>query len=169
MNTLSERSSNRIDWPTLVMFVLGFWLSASFLLDFVIIPGLLASGMMADSGFANAGYLIFGIFNRLELVCAAIVLSGFLVFRRHHSLTHFHEVWSVSLAIVLLSIALIFTYILTPEMSSLGLHLNLFETSNSMSANMIAMHWGYWILEAAKLISSMILLRWCYRDACRIN
>lgn len=169
MNTLSERSSNRIDWPTLVMFVLGFWLSASLLLDFVIIPSLLASGMMAESGFASAGYMMFSIFNRLELVCAAIVLSGLLVFRRHHTLSYFHEIWSVSLGILLLSIALIFTYILTPAMSSLGLQLNLLNTTNTMPDGMVAMHWGYWILEAVKLIAGATLLRWCYRDSCRLS
>lgn len=168
MNTLSEGSSKRIDWATLIMFVLGFWLSCSLLLDFIIIPGLLASGMMGESGFASAGYLIFGIFNRVELVCAALVLSGFLVFRRHHTLSHVHEVWSVSLAAILLSIALAFTYILTPAMSSLGLELNLLDANNTMSALMISMHWGYWILEAAKLVTGTVLLRWCYQDSCRV-
>ncbi len=166
MNSLSERGLNKIDWPTLVMFVLGFWLSASLLLDLVIIPGLLASGMMTESGFASAGYVIFGIFNRIELLCAAIVLSGALIFRRNHSLTHFHENWSVVLAGVLLAIALVFTYILTPEMSSLGLQLNLLN--NAMPSGMIPLHWGYWLLEAVKLLAGVILLRWCYRDSCRL-
>lgn len=169
MNTFSERSSNQIDWPTLVMFVLGFWLSASLLIDFVIVPGLLASGMMSESGFASAGYIIFGIFNRIELVCAAIVLSGFLVFRRHHTLSYFHQIWSVSLAVLLLSIALIFTYVFTPQMSGLGLQLNLLNTGNTMPDGMIFMHWRYWIFEAIKLITATTLLRWCYRDSCRLT
>ncbi|ACK70630.1 conserved hypothetical protein [Gloeothece citriformis PCC 7424] len=164
MNTYSERGLKQINWPILVMFVLGFWLSATIVLDLVIMPSLLASGMMATQGFASAGYLIFGIFNRLELLCAAIVLSGFLVFRRHHTLTHFHESLSVFLAGFLLVITLIYTYILTPYMSGLGLQLNWFDSFNTMNPAMIPMHWSYWILEGCKLLFGFILLKWCYKD-----
>ena len=62
MNTISEnRNFQGINWSTLVMFALGFWLSASLLLDAVIVPSLSAAGMMNQGGFANAGYLLFGI------------------------------------------------------------------------------------------------------------
>lgn len=168
MNTYSQQGLNKINWPILVMFVLGFWLSASLVLDLVIMPSLSVSGMMATKGFASAGYLIFGIFNRIELLCAAVVLSGFLVFRRHHTLTHFHESWSVVLAGCLLTIALIYTYILTPYMSGLGLQLNLFDSINTMNESMIPMHWSYWVLEGCKLILGLTLLRWCFRDSCSI-
>lgn len=168
MNTYSQNSSNQINWPTLVMFVLGFWLSASLLLDLVIMPGLLASGMMTASELAGAGYFIFSIFNRIELLCAALVLSGFLIFRRHHTLSHSHEIWSTVLAGVLLIIALTFTYLLTPQMSGLGLQLNPFTTVQTMPSAMMPMHWSYWILEVVKLISGITLLRWCYRDSCTV-
>lgn len=168
MNTYSERGLNQINWPILVMFVLGFWLSASIVLDLVIMPSLLASGMMATKGFASAGYLIFGVFNRVELLCAAVVLSGFLVFRRNHTLTHLNENWSVILAVFLLTIALIYTYVLTPYMSGLGLQLNLFDSINTTPAAMTSMHWSYWILEGFKLILGVTLLRWCYRNSCSI-
>jgi hypothetical protein len=57
------------------MLTLGFWFSSSIILDWVIIPSLYVSGMMTQSGFASAGYLIFWNFNRIELVCAALILQ----------------------------------------------------------------------------------------------
>ena len=168
MDAISERSKS-INWSTVVMFTLGFWLSGSLILDSVIIPGLLATGMMSQQGFASAGYLIFGIFNRIELLCAALVLTGFLVFRRHHNLTQQQERWSVILSALLLGIAIIYTYIFTPQMSGLGLQLSWSEPATTMPPEMISFHWGYWILEATKFISGATLLRWCYRNSCALN
>jgi hypothetical protein len=168
MNTVSERNWRSIDWPTLVMLTLGFWLSASLVIDLVIMPSLSASGMTALNGFASAGYVLFGLFNRIELVCAAIVLSGFLVFYRNHTLIHLRLNWSLALAAILFTIPLIYTYILTPQMSGLGLSLNVFETLQTMPTGMIHLHEGYWLLEGIKLIAGVTLLRWCYRDSCRI-
>ena len=151
------------------MFALGFWLSGSLLLDSVIIPGLSAAGMMAQAGFASAGYLIFGIFNRIELLCAALVLTSFLAFRHHHYLTRKQETWSIPLSVVLLAIAIIYTYILTPQMSGMGLQLNQFASENTMSSAMISMHGGYWGLEIIKFFIGATLLRWCYRNSCSLN
>lgn len=162
MSAFSDRALKQASWSTIVMFVLGFWLSGSLILDFVIMPGLSAAGMMTQAGFASAGYLIFGIFNRIELLCAAIVLSGFLVFIRNHSLNK-KESWAIILSGALLGIALVYTYFLTPQMSALGLHLNLSKVPTSMSAAMISLHQFYWLLEAIKLVAGAILLRWCYR------
>jgi hypothetical protein len=166
MNALSNGGLKQINWSTVVLFTLGFWLSASLVLDLVIVPGLLASGMMAGSGFASAGYLIFGIFNRIELVCAALILCSFLVFRHYHNLNPQQERWSTVFAVVLLAIALIYTYILTPQMSGMGLQLNQFDVGNIMSASMMQLHGSYWILEIIKLITGATLLRWCYRNSC---
>lgn len=168
MNSVSVRNEKSIDWPTLVMLTLGFWLSASLVLDLVIMPSLSASGMMAQNGFASAGYTLFGLFNRIELVCAALVLSGFLIFHRNHTLIHIRKTWSLALAGVLFAIPLIYTYFLTPQMSGLGLSLNVFETGQTMPTGMIYLHEGYWLLEGIKLIAGLTLLRWCYRDSCRI-
>ncbi|ACK66285.1 conserved hypothetical protein [Rippkaea orientalis PCC 8801] len=168
MNTISERNGKSLNWTTIVMVTLGFWLSASLMLDFVMIPGLSLSGMMNQGGFASAGYLIFGVFNRIELICAALVLTGFLVFRRHHTLIHLQERWSVILAGLLLAIALIYTYILTPQMSGFGLQLNGFDPLQTMPPAMISLHWGYWILELIKLSIGVTLLRWCYRNSCSL-
>lgn len=168
MNAISDRNGKSINWTAIVMFALGFWLSGSLILDFVIIPGLSVSGMMNQEGFVSAGYLIFGLFNRIELVCAALVLTGFLGFRRHHTLINIQERWSIALSGVLLAIALIYTYILTPQMSGFGLQLNQFATTNTMPAAMISLHWSYWTLEIVKLIIGVTLLRWCYRDSCNL-
>lgn len=169
MNTISEdRNFQGINWSTLVMFALGFWLSASLLLDAVIVPSLSAAGMMNQGGFANAGYLLFGIFNRIELLCAAIILTGFLIFGRYHSFSPSRQGWSIALATLLLVIPLIYTYILTPQMSSLGLSLNLIDINQVMSPAMISMHGGYWVLEVVKFLAGATLLRWCYRDSCKL-
>ncbi len=168
MNTISEGNRKSVSWTTIVMFALGFWLSASLILDCVMIPGLSLSGMMNQGGFASAGYLIFGCFNRIELICAALILTGFLVFCRHHTLIQSQERWSVLLAGILLIIPLIYTYILTPQMSGLGLQLTLFESTNTMPPAMISLHWGYWILEGIKFLIGITLLRWCYRNSCKL-
>lgn len=169
MNTSSEGNIGKLPWSGIVMFTLGFWLSASLVLDLVIVPGLFISGMMNQGGFASSGYIIFGLFNRLELVCAAVVLCGFLVFRRQHSLTHLQENRSLLLSGILLFITLIFTYFLTPELSGWGmLSLDLWNGERAMPPLMISLQVVYWVLEVIKIVTGVTLLRWCYRDACRL-
>jgi hypothetical protein len=165
MSVITNRFNKQINWSTLVLFTLGFWLSGSLILDFVIIPSLFASGMMAESGFAGTGYLIFGVFNRIELICGALVASSFLIFHRNHNLTNKQEPWAMILAIAMLTIATIYTYILTPQMSGLGMQLNMFSPVTEMSAAMISLHWIYWVLEAVKLLAGAVLLRWSYHNS----
>ncbi len=169
MNALSNNRWKFLSWTTVVMFALGFWLSSSLILDCVVIPGLSLSGMMNEGGFASAGFIIFGLFNRIELVCAALVLTGFLIFRRYHLLIHLQERWSTVLASILLGIALIYTYFLTPELSAFGLEINAFSATNTMPSIMIPLHWSYWILEAVKVVLCLTLLSWCYRDSCELR
>jgi hypothetical protein len=151
------------------MFALGFWISASLVIDFLLIPSLLASGMMEQSGFISVGYLLFGLFNHLELFCAALILSGFLIFNRNHSLPHLQERWSIILSGLLLGIALIYTYGLTPALSGFGFEMNLFNGVRAMPTEMITLQWSYWLLEIMKIVASITLLRWCYRDSCQLN
>jgi hypothetical protein len=146
------------------MFALGFWLSSSLILDFVIMPGLSAAGMMTQSSFAAAGYSIFWTFNRIELLCAALVLASLLALRGSSNLYRQVRRWSIFLAVLLLAIALIYTYIMTPQMSALALQLNLLEPTTGMPAGMLQMHEGYWVLEAIKLAAGTTLLGWCYGD-----
>jgi uncharacterized membrane protein len=168
MSVISNNTFKQINWSGTIMFALGFWLSGSFVLDFILIPSLSASGMMAEGGFATAGFVIFGIFNRIELVCAALVLTGFLVFFLGHNLNPQQERWSIILASLLLVITLAYTYIFTPQMTSLGLELNWVNPSNEMPKAMISMHGAYWLLESIKFIGGATLLNWCYRNSCRI-
>lgn len=168
MDTVSTRDFKQINWSTIVLFTLGFWLSASLVIDTVIIPGLSAAGMMSQEGFASAGFIIFGIFNRVELLCAALVLTSFLIFSRNHNLNIQQERLSIVLSIVLVAIATTYTYFLTPQMSGLGLNLNLFDTNNGMSSKMISLHEVYWGLEVIKLLAGSILLRWSYRNSCNL-
>jgi len=168
MQATSPRNSNPVNWSTVIMFALGFWLSASLVFDFLVVPGMLTTGMMNEPGFASAGYVIFGAFNHLELLCAATVLAGCLVYRYGNEVTTSITSKSVVLATGLLLIALAYTYILTPQMSSLGMSLDLFATTKIMPATMTPMHIAYWGLEAVKLIFGASLLRSFYRNSCSL-
>ena len=152
-------------WQTVIMFALGFWLSGSLILDFVIMPALSTAGMMSQASFASAGYSIFWIFNRVELLCATVVLSSLLVLRGTSNLYSHVRRWSILLSVLLLAIALIYTYVMTPQMSALAIQLNLWQPATGMPAGMAQMHEGYWVLEAIKLVAGATILGWCYHDS----
>jgi len=164
MATISTLELRKPAWQTAVIFTLTFWLSTSLILDLVIMPGLYASGMMSQAGFATAGYLIFWVFNRIELLCAALVLTGVLVLKRAGNATANQSRNAIILSVLLLTIALVFTYVLTPQMSALGLNLHLFETSAVIPSQMGVLHEGYWVLEVIKLVAGGSLLGCCYRQ-----
>lgn len=163
MNTISYQKQNPTQWSVVVFVTLCFWLSASLVLDFVIIPALMEAGMMTQPGFASAGYSIFGIFNHLELLCAGMILTGVLILNKNHVLPPKQQQWSIILSSLLLGIALICTYVLTPQMSGLGLDLNWFDGGSSMSAEMMEFHAGYWGLELMKFCAGIMLLVWSFR------
>jgi len=153
-------------WQAVIMFALGFWLSCSLILDFVIMPTLSSAGMMSQGSFATAGYSIFWIFNRIELVCATVVLSSLLVLRGTSNLYSYVRRWSILLSVLLLAIALIYTYVMTPQMSALAMQLNLLQpVTTGMPEGMVQMHGEYGVLEAIKLIAGATVLGWCYRDS----
>jgi hypothetical protein len=161
MNSISNVELKRPIWQTAVILTLGFWLSASLILDWVIMPSLYFSGMMTQAGFATAGYAIFWNFNRIELLSAGIILTGILAMNKTHS-------WrrgTVVLAVLLLAVSLVDTYFLTPQMSAIGVQLNLFETTTTIPAGMDLLHGGYWVLESVKLLAAGTLLNRCYREA----
>ncbi|MGB7443452.1 MAG: hypothetical protein WA919_20500 [Coleofasciculaceae cyanobacterium] len=165
MNAVSRVNSKRPSWQTVIMFALGFWLSSSLVLDFVIMPGLSAAGMMSQGSFAAAGYSIFWVFNRIEVLCAAVVLASLLALRGSSNLYLHVRRWSILLSLLLLAIALIYTYIMTPQMSALALQLDPWQTVTGMPAGMIEMHESYWLLEVIKLAAGTTVLGWCYRDS----
>jgi hypothetical protein len=156
MATVSRFDPNPIHWQTIITTALAFWLSGSLLLDLVIMPSLYATGMMADNGFATAGYSIFWIFNRIEILCAALVLSGFLVCRQLATQKTTYR-WPIALAILLFVIPLIYMYALSPEMSALGMDLDLFSPA-AIPTGMNQMHQGYFALEILKLVLGGTLL-----------
>jgi hypothetical protein len=160
--TISREQKQPI-WQTIAIFTLAFWLSSSLLLDFVIMPGLYTTGMMTTPGFASAGYLIFGVFNRVELLCAGLVLSSLLaVCHARHTFRGWHRTAVIS-SLVLFIVASTFTYLLTPQMSALGLTLNLFQANIATPDGMNQLHGSYWLLEALKLLVGIALLGICYR------
>ncbi|MEO1670800.1 MAG: hypothetical protein AAFR77_08445 [Cyanobacteria bacterium J06631_2] len=169
MQAISPRNSKLVNWSTVIMFALGFWLSASLIFDFLVVPGMLTTGMMNEPGFASAGYVIFGAFNHLELLCAATVLAGCLVYRYSSESASSISSKSIWLAGGLLAIALAFTYVLTPQMSSMGMTLDLFAATKVMPSAMTPMHITYWSLEIAKLVGATFLLRSFFRNSCSIR
>lgn len=161
--TAASFSIDRPRWQTVIIFALGFWLSSSLFLDLIVMPTMLASGMGAEPNFATASYSIFWLFNRLELLCAAVVLTGALVLYRTRALHRPGMVWAIALPLLLLSIAAAYTYALTPAMSSLGLELDLFNPTAQVPAAMNQLHESYWSLEALKLFACGALLNFYYR------
>lgn len=151
-------------WQTILVLVLAFWLSGSLLLDFLVMPSLYMAGMMQEPGFASAGYSLFWIFNRIELLCAAGVLSCVLVLRYTRHPWHRPGLLPLLLSGLLLAIALIDTYTLTPSMSALGLHLNWITESLAPPAGMNQLHFRYWLLDLTKIIAGGGLL-WLYHRA----
>jgi hypothetical protein len=140
---------------------LGFWLSASLVLDWVIMPSLYLSGMMNQSGFTTAGYVIFWNFNRLELLSAAVILTSILAWGKTQS---FWRLDGIILSGILLTISLLDTYFLTPQMCAVGVQLNLFASA-AIPSTMNLLHSGYLLLEVVKLVSGGMLLSWCWRQA----
>jgi hypothetical protein len=158
MTAITSSKFSPIRWHTIGLATLAVWLSGSLLLDFVLMPTMYSAGMMTQLGFASAGYSLFWIFNHLELLGAALVLTSVLVVRQTTELPR----WFLPAAGLLFAIALVYTYGLTPQMSALGLQLNWFETTEVPTA-MNQLHGGYWLLELLKLGLGAALLSSSYR------
>ena len=165
MAAFSEIQEKTRHWVNITLLILGFWLSASLILDFVIMPSLYITGMMTQSSFASAGYVIFWLFNRIELLCAGLALTGFLVL---HQTRNWGRL-AIILSSLLLCIAFVDTYVLTPQMSALGMQLNLFEQAVEVPTGMNQMHQGYWFLELLKLSACGILLSLGYRQIATVE
>ncbi len=158
MTAITSSEFSPTKWHTIGLATLAVWLSGSLLLDFLLMPTMYSAGMMSQPGFASAGYSLFWVFNHLELLCAALVLTSVLVVRQTGLLPR----WFVPAAVALLTIALVYTYGLTPQMSALGLQLNWFEAPE-VPTTMNRLHGGYWLLELLKLGLATTLLSRSYR------
>ncbi|MFB8797612.1 MAG: DUF4149 domain-containing protein [Microcoleus sp.] len=164
MTAITSRvESIRPRWQAIVMVALIFWLSGSLILDLVIMPSLYVSGMIASPEFATAGNLMFWGFNRVELICAGLVATGLMVLSNLSNGFGKDQRTAIILSLVLLAIALIDTYALTPQMSALGMQLNLFDATAEVPTGMNLLHQAYFGLEAVKLAVGGTLLSWCYQ------
>jgi hypothetical protein len=161
MNTISHFGYKRHLWQNIVILALGFWLSASLVIDWVIMPSLYVSGMMSQASFAQAGYTIFWNFNRIELLSAGLVLTGILALSQKETKVHWGMLF---LPILLLAVCLADTYIFTPQMSAIGLQINLLQTASEVPASMNMLHGIYWALEVIKLVAGCTLFAWCWRE-----
>jgi hypothetical protein len=154
----NNRSGNKTRWYNIAIGCIAFWISASLLLDLIVMPTLWATGMMESSGFASAGYSIFWLFNRVELVCAATILSSIWAIKNLDSSNVYARKEMFAAAVMLFAIAVFYTFFLTPYMSGLGINLDLFDNAKSIPADMNRMHSIYWVLETSKLgIATMLL------------
>ncbi|TAF10051.1 MAG: hypothetical protein EAZ77_04060 [Nostocales cyanobacterium] len=162
MNAISNFEFKRSTWQTAVMLTLGFWLSASLVLDWVIMPSLYVSGMMNEGNFTTVGYAIFWNFNRLELLSAGVVLTAILAMGKAKSNWRFS---SIFLSCLLLTVALLDTYFLTPQMCVVGSNLSLFAAAGGVPDSMNLLHVSYFVLEILKLVAGGMLLNWYWREA----
>jgi hypothetical protein len=162
-NRFSVVNTPSKQWQSIAIGSLGFWLSGSLVLDLLVMPMLWMTGMMQSSGFASAGYSIFWTFNRVELVCAAAALSSLWALSKLARSGIYAKREMLAGAVMLLAIALSYTFVLTPYMSGLGLDIDIFDSVKSIPAEMDRLHAIYWVLEASKLGITAMLLSWCIR------
>ncbi len=154
---ISFTQLNRSYWQGTAIASLIIWLCSSLTLDFVLMPGMYAAGMMNEPGFATAGYSMFWMFNRFELLCAALVFTGTLVLVQRGIVENNRT--TIALAAALMAIVLAYTYALVPEMSALGLQLDAFSNVPAVPEEMNLMHGLYWLLDVLKFAAGGVLLR----------
>ena len=145
-------------WTKYLLFVLLGWLGATMVLDFVVMPSLYLTGMMTSTDFAGAGYVLFGVFNHAEVLAGAAVLTGLLVLLSEGALQSYSRAATAIQGLTLMTIALFYTYCLTPAMSALVLSLDgsqLVEVTRAMNI----LQAEYWALEAIKLTVLVLLVR----------
>ena len=166
---LAQNLPSRSSWLPWLLAIAGFWLSSNVVIDFLVMPVMQVSGMTAQAEFASAGYTLFWSFNRLELLCAATLLTGVLALRRQPG--EFAVVasgsrcrWALAIGVGLLSLVLADTYLLTPEMGAMALSLDFLNNDTAIAPAMNWLHGTYFSLEALKLLCLGFLVRLCYLD-----
>lgn len=162
MNISKKIINKELNWQGIITSALAFWISGSLLLDFVLIPSLSVGGMMNDGGFASVGYILFGIFNRLEIICASLVVTVALAYYFQRRFEQRKQIIFLLFANLLFFIALAYTYVFTPHLSAWGLSLNEFASAGEMPPAMISWHEGFWFLEGIKYLLMVNILRWSW-------
>lgn len=171
---------NQQTWLTAAAVVVGFWLSASLLLDFMIMPSMYLSGMMTSAGFGPVGYTLFSVFNRMELICGAVTLCLGLWLWQSTLLDSRQKMEIGISSALLLAIALCYTFVLTPQMGGMSVDLHMMDsivqanggledlqmhsTIPTVPAGMNQMHIIYWALEALKITLMSTVLGMAYRQ-----
>ncbi|MEB3295500.1 MAG: hypothetical protein VKJ24_20290 [Synechococcales bacterium] len=152
----SHWQDNRWEWALIL--ILAFWFSSSLFLDLLVMPSLYLSGMMQSAEFAAAGTNLFSLFNRIEVIGAAIALT--VVGLRQLMPTWHREALLRNLpwAGLLFGITLLYTYWLTPMMGGLGMPLSDLGEVTDVPQTMNQLHTLYWCLEVLKLSSIGLLL-----------
>ncbi|NJO19508.1 MAG: hypothetical protein HC838_04810 [Spirulinaceae cyanobacterium RM2_2_10] len=120
--------------------------------------------MTVQPEFANVGYVLFGAFNRLELLCGSIVTVAIAAasYQAHWRQQAWRPV-AIALA-VLLAIAATYTYWLAPQMSALDASVAwLAPPADPMSGSMLQLQWLYWLLDGLKFGLGTWVLVWCWR------
>ncbi len=148
----------QLSWAQNLLFLLLGWLGATLVLDLVVMPSLYLTGMMTSTDFAGAGYVLFGIFNHAEILAGAVVLTGLLALMSEGALQAYSRAATVIQGLTLMTIALFYTYCLTPAMSALVLSIDgsqLVEVTHAMNI----LQAEYWGLEVIKLTVLVLLIR----------
>lgn len=173
-------------WLTAIVGALGFWLSATLLIDFTIMPSMYFSGMMNTANFGAVGYTLFSIFNRIELLCGAVALSAGLWLWQSNVLDSKQKIEVGVSSALLLLIALCYTFILTPQMGGLSIDLNMLDSANIVNGGlenlqmhstivkdappgMNQMHVVYWVLESLKITLMATVIGTAYRRLVAVN
>ncbi|MEM1309874.1 MAG: hypothetical protein AAGF98_10375 [Cyanobacteria bacterium P01_H01_bin.153] len=165
---LSQQTPSRMIWTPWVLAIAGFWFSSNLVLDLLVMPVMYVSGMGGETDFAAAGYSLFWSFNRLELLCAAAILTGVLALRQRPPEFAVSDSgsrcrWALIFAVLLLSATLVDTYWLAPEMSAMAFALE-GTARSALAPVMTGMHGCYWLLEVSKLVSLGGMAWLCLKD-----
>ena len=159
----SQKSAISI-WGIVALVALALWLGGSLVLDLIVMPSLYWTGMMKDPMFMEAGNLLFGVFNRVELVLAGLTLAGLLATAYQQELPPQLRRGLVGLGLLLLSVVMVQTYGVTPSMVSLGATLTWPTVMPTVPAGMDQMHGLYFALETVKLLAGALVLGLWGRD-----
>lgn len=134
------------------------WIGARLLVDGLLMPLLFSSGMMQSTDFPSMAGIFFASLDRLELMAAATLLTVTLLGSRPGINKRF-----LLAANLLLAIALLQTYWLTPSLTGLGFAA---LQSGEMPSAMPLQQGLLWSLEAVKLI---ILAALAFQTSLRLH
>jgi hypothetical protein len=159
VQTASAPTRSLLSYRALV-FVLALWLGGSALLDFVVMPTFYFTGMMASARFASASESLFLTFNNLEIILGAIVIAVRAQCQKSHG-GFYRRLGVLGLPMVMLTVALLYRYLLTPQMAGMGVSLD-WMSESTIPTGMMMMHAAYWLLEGGKLMAGVVLLNRCF-------